>query len=117
MTKIQSYDFGIIRIDDRIYRSDVLVTNEKVIENWFREKGHEVSLADIQKYIDISQFDVVIIGTGYYGAMKPDSRLISHLEKNGIKVMVMNTKDACAKFNELVAKKKNKVLAALHLTC
>jgi len=60
--------------------------------------------------------DILIIGTGYFGLMKVPKELIEKIKSSGIKqVIVKKTGEACTEYNKLY--KKNKIIAAFHLTC
>ena len=48
--------------------------------------------------------------------MKIESDVITKLEKRGIQLKAMKTRDACGLFNRLT-ERGEKVVAALHLTC
>lgn len=112
---IDSYDFGRIRIDGKEYTSDVLVFPGEVRANWWRRSGHELCLEDLKEALKEGP-KVLVVGTGYSGLMKVSEELREELRRRGIRILVMETKAACEKFNELLANGE-KVVAALHLTC
>ena len=112
---IDYYDFGVIIINGREYRSDVIITPTRVIDNWWRLEGHRLQIPDVRDYL-LEDVDDVIIGTGYDGMMRVDREVIEAFEKRGRKVHVLKTRDAVNLFNNLVSKGR-KVLAFLHLTC
>jgi len=58
--------------------------------------------------------EVLIIGTGMYGAMEVPEETREYIRSKGVEIIVEKTKKACELFNEL---KDKKVVAALHLTC
>ena len=41
---IEEYKFGFIRIDGEEYRRDLVILPDKIIPDWWREKGHRLSL-------------------------------------------------------------------------
>jgi hypothetical protein len=43
------YEFGIIVIDGSEYRSDVIISNDRVQDNWWRKEGHRLALDDIKR--------------------------------------------------------------------
>ena len=47
MNTIDSYQFGEIVISGKEYSSDVIIFPDRVIDNWWRETGHELCLEDI----------------------------------------------------------------------
>lgn len=114
MTLIDSYSFGVIEIDDRRYRSDVIIYPDKVDDGWWRCQGHNLVPDDIVAILDYNP-EVLVIGTGYYGAMEVSPEVRKKTESRGIKLVVEKTGQAVRIFNKLA--EKNKVVAALHLTC
>jgi len=62
-----------------------------------------------------SKPEIVIVGTGNMGVMKIAPEVEEHLKENNIKLIACKTEIACRKYNELSS--KNRVVAALHLTC
>jgi hypothetical protein len=63
---ISGYRFGTIEIDGRTYTSDVIITPERVIDAWWRQRGHALSVADL-KDVMAARPDVLLVGTGYFG--------------------------------------------------
>ena len=111
---IESYDFGKIKIDGKIYSYDVIVFADKVKE-WWREDSHWVDIDDIKEILE-NQPKKIIFGTGYSGLMDVAEETKKILEKSGIEVIIEPTKKACDIFNKFSVEKEN-VIAALHLTC
>lgn len=109
--KIQSYSFGRIIIDGKMYTEDVIIFSDK-IENWWRKESHNVYPKDIKSIIR-EKPDLLIIGTGAYGVMKVKEETKEILKQNNIEFISVKTKEACKMFNE----NSGKVVAALHLTC
>lgn len=115
--KIDSYEFGRIVIDGQEYDRDLILFPDVVKENWWRKKGHDLSLNDI---IDIlyKKPDILIIGTGYSGLMNVSDEVIEEIKSRGIELIIETTIDAVKIFNEKIKKLKDKkIVAALHLTC
>jgi hypothetical protein len=111
---IESYSFGDIVIDGTTYTSDVIIYPDKINSDWIRRKGHllqKEDLTDLSNY----QLDVLIVGTGYFGRMKVSNDTKQFLQDNEINLIAKKTKKACDMYNDL--KEKQKVAAALHLTC
>ena len=59
--RINSWSFGSITIDNKIYQKDMLVFPEKVRPNWIRIKGHSLELKDIKEIIGYNP-ETLIIG-------------------------------------------------------
>lgn len=113
--EITCYQFGRIEIDSREYRADVVVTANGVRDNWRRRQGHNLEAGDLDCVMEVDP-EILIIGSGYYGRMKVAQATCSFLESTGMRVEVMRTAAAVARFNEL-ARESVRTAAALHLTC
>lgn len=113
--RIETYDFGRIRIDGKTYTSDVIILPQKVRDSWWRTEGHRLLVDDLADVIS-ARPDVLVIGTGYYGNMAVPTATKSFLEAKGIEVHTAKTAEAVREFNELQKNIAN-VVAALHLTC
>ncbi len=114
---IESYRFGQMVIDKKVYTSDLKIIKGIVKNNWWRSKGHEVVPSDIEDIMAAGP-DIVIFGTGASGMMKLAPGLSKLLTDKGIKVIALPTELAAKKFNELVSRlSPAKVAFAAHLTC
>ena len=111
---IDSYQFGSIVIDGRVYRKDVIVTPDGVIPDWWRERGHSLSMDDLSEGLE-SQPEQLIVGTGRYSCMKVPEETQSALLSSGIKVHILAIDEACERYNAQVH--RGRLVAALHLTC
>ena len=112
--RIDSYDFGRVIISGVTYTADVLVFPDRVESSWWRKEGHRLAYEDLSSVLD-SRPEVLIVGTGYGGAMMVPDAVVKTLKDQGIETVVAATQKACELFNELSAQKR--VVAALHLTC
>ena len=117
MSTVTHYDFGIIRVGDRVYRNDIIVTPTRIVERWWREEGHRFTLEDFRKYgVLDEEVEVVVLGTGYYGLVTVDPEVVEWFRKRGVEVIVKPSREAVEIYNELVRAGK-KVMLAIHLTC
>ena len=112
--KIESYSFGSILIDGEIYTSDLLIFPDKIEASWWRKRSHKVEMEDIPELLQ-AEADVIIFGTGTYGLMKIDKKVIQHFTNRNIELIIEKTSKAVNTYNEIAENKK--VIAALHLTC
>ena len=112
--KIEHYSFGKIIIDGKSYTSDVIIYPDRVSASWWRKEGHNLDIADLTDVIKAKP-DVLVVGTGYSGAMRVPQETLTHLESKGITVKVSRSSEAVELFNTLQTGKN--VVAALHLTC
>jgi len=114
--RIQHYDFGEMVVDDRVYRSDlVILPSGRVVSDWWRLEGHRLQLPDIRDFLG-EDFDAVVIGTGYSGLMRVDQEVLEVLRSRAREVHVYDTRRAVEVYNKLVSEGK-RVLAMFHLTC
>jgi hypothetical protein len=111
---IESYSFGKIVIDGKVYSSDVIITPEKIHDCWWRKQGHVLHIEDLAEILEYNP-EILIIGTGANDLMVVPEETKSFVESEGIKLIVKNTKEACETYNELRDKKR--IIAAFHLTC
>ncbi len=112
--KIDSYRFGQIEIDGRCYYDDVIIFPDRVQAGWWREEGHALRRADLWEVVR-AQPEVLIVGTGAYGAMRIPSETERYLREKGIRLIARRTEEACRLYNQMCG--TSRVVAALHLTC
>ncbi len=112
---IEKNEFGSIQVDGKRYTTDIIIYPDgRVADNWWRKHGHRLSLADIEDLI-AAEPEMIVIGSGVYGRMLPDTGLEKALKKRGIALLMDATGDAVAQFNRLCA--KHRVGGGFHLTC
>jgi hypothetical protein len=114
--KIESYSFGNIVIDGSTYTSDLIIFPDRgsIWDKWWRKEGHAIHEEDLNEVMEEPP-EILIIGTGESGRLKVSETIKTYIESQGITLKIAKTKDACKLFNEL--SQKNRVIAALHLTC
>jgi len=113
---VDSYTFGRIVIDGKTHTTDlILLPGGRLQAGWWRRRGHELHPEDLQEILKASP-KVLIVGTGYYGAMRITPEAEQTLAKAGIQLIARKTKEACQLYNKLAGEGKQ-VAAALHLTC
>lgn len=113
--RINSFKFGQIEINDKIYQNDIIIYPDKLVDNWWRDEGHRLHKKDLADLADY-QLNLVIIGTGASGRMKVDIKLKQYFDEHGIDYYISTTNKAVQKHNRMLSSDK-KVLTALHLTC
>jgi len=112
---IEEYNFGYMKYKGKVFRNDLIITPEKIISNWWRDEGHHLKLNDLKEILN-EDFDVLVIGQGYSGAMDVSNNVFEYFSKKGVEVISFDTRNAVSKFNEEV-KKGRRVVGAFHLTC
>ena len=116
---IDRYVFGRIVIDGRVYTRDLVLTRDRVWEDWWREQGHRLSLADLKEVFKVHP-KILIVGTGAMGRVQVPVETSQAIERRGIELHVLPTGQACTLYNALydaLEAGERKVVAALHLTC
>jgi hypothetical protein len=92
---------------------------------WFRlvDKKHYFNTRDRTFFMRRWEPDILLIGTGYHDVggkgfphLKGSRFIYNRFTERGIQVILLNSRDACARFDELKAQGKN-VLFILHSTC
>jgi hypothetical protein len=111
---IESYAFGRMDVDGRTYTSDLIIFPDRVNDSWWRKYGHNLCLEDIEDVLK-EKPEVLVIGTGFYGIMSVEKEVKSHLQSQGIELIIAKTEKAVQSFNESASKKKT--AGAFHLTC
>ena len=111
---IDSYSFGKIVIDGKMFNSDLIIYLDKVNDSWWRKSGHLLQKEDLSEIIKYNP-EVLIVGTGDNGLMKIPNDTKQFLESKGIELIYEKTRKACDIYNKL--KGKRRIVAALHLTC
>lgn len=108
--KIRAYAPGSIQINDLTYTRSVIISPEKLIDNWNPQHITELTRKDLEIIIELSPA-ILLIGTG--GTLEfPDIDIYGDLINEGIGVEVMDTSAACRTFMALTAENRN-VVAAL----
>lgn len=112
--KITHYSFGSITINGKTFSSDVIIFPDSVNPSWWRKEGHLLQKADLADIIR-HPVSILIIGTGYYGAMKIPGSTLDYLKSKKIEIHPCVTSEAVKLYN--MAAEKDITVAALHLTC
>ena len=114
MPYVESYTFGMIKIDGHSYTSDLKIFPDKVKPGWWRAEGHLLCINDIGDVVSASP-EIIIIGTGAAGALKVPDEVRKYIESRGIKLIILPTREAIEKHNSLSSRKN--IITCLHLTC
>ena len=116
---IDSVKFGEITVEGRKYIHDIVIYPSGKIERRKKEiskrkhgTSHKFDPEELREYLK-EDFNVLIVGTGMYGALKllPDAREIVRDKE----IIEKPTPEATRLFNEL--RKDKKVLGIFHITC
>jgi len=113
--KIESYSFGLIKIEGQEFKSDLIIYPDRVDDKWWRKEGHLLQMEDLTDIFALKP-EVLIVGQGLPGLMQVDQKVEEYCRDHNIELFSLPTTEAAEKYNEL-AKKKPLVVAAFHLTC
>ena len=112
---IDSYRFGEMLVNGRSYTSDLIIFNDRIEDQWWRENGHMVMLQDLNDVMSAGP-DVLVVGRGKLGAMKIPEETADAIEGAGIQLVDARTEEAVEVFNQ-IANTGKAVVGAFHLTC
>lgn len=112
--KIDSYQFGKIVIDGQPYTRDVIITPQGVLAPWWRVEGHTLHIEDLEALYKLL-INTLIIGQGSISRMEVPTTTLEFLQKRFREVLCLPTAAACERYN--LEREREKVAAALHLTC
>ncbi len=113
--KIDGCSFGSIVINGRTYTDDLIIRPDgRILKPWRRKRGHQLTMDDLQDLID-SAPEIMVVGTGMSGGVKPDKNLKAGLAKLNIEFIAASNEEAITLFNRLASEKR--VGAGFHVTC
>jgi uncharacterized protein len=107
---IRAWEAGRIRIADRWLHGHVIVSADRIIEEWRVESPARLGLEDLRPAIAL-QPEIIVLGTGT-DVLLPDVDLMAALAVSSIGLEIMSTPAACRTFNVLVHERR-RVAAAL----
>jgi len=115
---ISHYGPGVLAVNGQEYTSNLLITQETVIEGWCKGDISSVTEADFAALIEMpvaTRPDVVLLGSGDDHVF-PDMSLLKALKGHGLTVEVMNTRAACRTYSVLVSEFRNVAAALIQLS-
>src|SRR5215216_4156939 len=113
MARIEGYRFGHVVVDGEEQTRDLIVLPDRVLTDWWRADGHRLVLADLDDVVEELP-EHLVVGTGAYAQMRPDSEALNELWQRGVEVEALPTEEAVRRYGELDPRR---TAAALHLTC
>ncbi len=112
---IESSAFGVIVINGKKYTSDVLIFPDgRIRDKWWRKSGHRLCIDDIEGLV-ASEPEVIVIGRGVNGLMRPEPGLEKVLMEKGIQIKAEKNPEAIEIYNATSSQKRT--AACFHLTC
>ncbi|RLB10734.1 MAG: hypothetical protein DRG39_05700 [Deltaproteobacteria bacterium] len=115
--RIEKCAFGSITIDGKTYRSDLVIYPDGTIQdNWWRKSSHILSKDDIGSLINKTP-DVIVVGTGINGLMRPEKGLAEYLMERGIELVCAPNQEAINILDRLLSDPRKRIGVCFHLTC
>jgi uncharacterized protein len=108
--QIRGFKPGMIQINDQTLTQSVIITPEKLIDNWEPQHISELTQLHLTAIIELRPV-ILLIGTGKVLQFPPID-LYGDLINCGIGVEIMDTGAACRTYNALTSEGRN-VIAAL----
>ena len=113
---IQEYRFGKMVIGGATYEQDLIIAGGEVIPNWWRKKGHNFQMSDIEKVMNNHQPEILVVGKGQFGMLTVSDEVQNYMHQHEIELIHKKTGKAVQIFNKYYHQGKN-VIGAFHLTC
>ena len=108
--QIRAYKPGNIQVNELTYSRSIIVSPERLVDNWKPQCISELTKNDLAIILELSPA-ILLIGTGSALAF-PGLEVYGDLINEGIGIEVMDTSAACRTYNALTAENRN-VAAAL----
>ncbi len=119
MATINKHSFGCITVDDVEFKHDVIIRMDGSVEKRNKKlskkifgNSHKFS-RDEAAHIYEEGAVSIIIGSGHYSELKLSDEARKYFMEKKIDVLVMNTKKAVVKYNEL----NGNIIGLFHTTC
>ena len=115
MAQLTAYSFGLVKVDGRTMTRDLILVGDEIFSPWIRKEGHRLHIDDLKWALD-RRPDVLIVGTGAFGALRVSSEVVDILGERGIELLSVKTEEAIAAYNHRIGR-GDRVACGLHLTC
>ncbi len=109
---IQAFEPGEIRINERIFTRNLILTPEKLLEDWPAEDAGSLQDTHFEAILELAP-DILLLGTGKRQVF-PSAACYASLMRRRIGIEIMDTAAACRTYNILAAEDR-RVAAALLL--
>ena len=112
INKITAYTAGSIVISEKVYTSSLILSPDKIIDDWQPESILQMGLNDLDQILSLGP-ELVLLGTGT-GLFHPSHEIIFFFHSRNIGIEIMDTGAACRAFNFLLGEGRQ-VVAALFM--
>lgn len=117
--EINKTSFGSITVNKEIYEYDIFITfngevkkRKKKLSKVVYGTSHTIS-KDEAKYIYEDGAEVLIIGSGQYGATELSEEAANYFKKKNCRIILLPTPQAIKEWNRTVGK----MIGLFHVTC
>ncbi len=119
MTRIDSFNFGFIVVDEKQYSHDVIILVDGTVKERVGGKGrlgsHTISRSEIESLVkDVP--DVILIGTGFQGMARLAHDAEYYMMEPNLDITMEPSPQVVKKFNQHI-EDGEKVAALIHVTC
>ncbi len=119
MPKINSFSFGLIVVDGKKYRKDLVFLPDGAVRQraggFWMFGDHNIKKEEIEELARAGA-ELVIVGIGTNSKAKVSEEIQNYARELNLKLFVLPTREAVEKLNELAHQGK-KVGAIIHITC
>jgi uncharacterized protein len=108
---IRSYSPGEIKLREGTIRTNVIISQEKIIPDWNPPAIDQLSIADFAPALE-QKPEIILFGTGRQQQF-PNIALLTEIMRAGTAIEVMETGAACRTYNVLIGEYRAVVAALL----
>jgi len=114
---ISHYGPGVLAVNGEDYTTNLLITQDQVIERWCEGDIHSVTESSFAPLLALppdKRPEIVLLGSGD-DHIFPSMALLASLKKQGLTIEVMNTRAACRTYSVLVSEYRSVAAALIQL--
>jgi uncharacterized protein len=109
---IRAWEPGRVRVGEHWYPGHLLVSAEKLIDDWSPTEPLAVVLADLEPALALEP-EIIVLGIGV-GPVLPDIELMAAMAERAVGLEIMDLPAACRTYNVLVHEGRRVVAALLN---
>tara|TARA_Y100000588_G_C14124674_1_gene868835 strand:+ start:454 stop:822 length:369 start_codon:yes stop_codon:yes gene_type:complete len=108
---IESYSDTEIKINGEIYRQNILISKDAIIQNWTEQKISKINSKVLSENLH-PQVEILIIGHED-NHLLPNNQLMQYLSQRRVGFEFMSIGAACRTFNILLSEERHAVLGII----
>ena len=105
--KITSYSDDSFQIKDKIVKTNIIISKDRLIENWLDDGYQHFAMQHLNEVISWRP-EIILLGTGRDLSF-PNQEVFSYINSKNIGFEVMDTGAACRSYNLLIDEGRNAV--------